>query len=151
MPIMNINIKGDYTVRKLKTYAEYLEDEIEDIEQIKQVDIRGAQDLEVEIAVDIYKMTAAQISFDDILNTVRGGNATVSAGNLKSSGQRRTIRIVGEISDPKELENFVIKNDNGPIYIRDVATITFKEEDKNTFAREYGDQVVMLDVKKTFW
>ncbi|GAL02013.1 cobalt-zinc-cadmium resistance protein CzcA [Nonlabens ulvanivorans] len=148
MPIMNINIKGDYTVRKLKTYAEYLEDEIEDIEQIKQVDIRGAQDLEVEIAVDIYKMTAAQISFDDILNTVRGGNATVSAGNLKSSGQRRTIRIVGEISNPKELENFVIKNDNGPIYIRDVATITFKEEDKNTFAREYGDQVVMLDVKK---
>ncbi|GAK90126.1 cobalt-zinc-cadmium resistance protein CzcA [Nonlabens ulvanivorans] len=78
MPIMNINIKGDYTVRKLKTYAEYLEDEIEDIEQIKQVDIRGAQDLEVEIAVDIYKMTAAQISFDDILNTIRGGNATVS-------------------------------------------------------------------------
>jgi len=148
MPIMNINIKGDYTVRKLKTFAEYLEDEIEDVEQIKQVDIRGAQDLEVEIAVDIYKMTAAQVSFDDILNTVRGGNATISAGNLKSSGQRRTIRIIGEIDDPKDLENFVIKNEKGPIYIRDVATITFKEEDKNTFAREYGDQVVMLDIKK---
>ncbi|ARN72434.1 copper transporter [Nonlabens tegetincola] len=148
MPIMNINIKGDYTVRKLKTFAEYLEDEIEDIEQIKQVDIRGAQDLEVEIAVDIYKMTAAKVSFDNILNTVRGGNATVSAGNLKSSGQRRTIRIIGEIDNPKELENFVVKNENGPIYLRDVATIKFKEEDKNTFARESGDQVVMLDVKK---
>lgn len=149
MPIMNINVKGDYTVKKLKTYAEYLEDEIEDVKQIKQVDIRGAQDLEVVIAVDIYKMTAAQVSFDDILNTVRGGNATVSAGNLKSSGQRRTIRIIGEIDDPKELENFVIKNEKGPIYLRDVATVTFKEEDKNTFARENGEQVVMLDIKKS--
>lgn len=148
MPIMNINLKGDYTVKQLKEYAEYLEDKIEDIPQIKQVDIRGAQDLEVEIAVDIYKMTAAQVSFDNILNTIRGGNATVSAGNLKASGQRRTIRIVGEIEDPKELENFVIKNERGPIYLRDVATVTFKEEDKKTFAREAGEQVVMLDVKK---
>ncbi len=148
MPILNINVKGDYPVRQLKEYAEYLEDEIEDIEQIKQVDIRGAEELEVEVAVDIYKMTAARVSFDNILNTIRGGNATVSAGNLKSSGQRRTIRIIGEIDKPKDLENFVVKNENGPIYLRDVATVTFKEEDKKTYARESGDQVVMLDVKK---
>lgn len=148
VPIMNINIKGDYTIKDLKTYAEYLEDEIEDVEQIKQVDIRGAQDLEVVVEVDIYKMTASRVSFEDILNTIRGGNATVSAGNLKSSGQRRTIRIIGEIDQPQDLENFVIKNENGPIYLRDVAKVTFKEEDKNTFAREYGEQVVMLDIKK---
>ena len=60
MPILNVNLKGNYTVEKLKEYAEYLQDEIEDIKQIKAADIRGAQDKEVEVGVDIYKMMAAK-------------------------------------------------------------------------------------------
>ena len=149
IPILNINISGDYPVDKLKEYGEYLEDEIESLIEIKQVDIRGAQEKEVEVAVDIYKMMAAQVSFDDIINTISRENMTMSAGNLISSGQRRTIRILGEIEDPKDLESFVVKSEhNNPIYLKDVATITFKDEDKTTYAREFGDPVVMLDVKK---
>lgn len=149
IPILNINISGDYPVEKLKEYGEYLEDEIEGLQEIKQVDIRGAQEKEVEVAVDIYKMMAAQVSFDDIINTIGNGNTTISAGNLITSGQRRTIRIVGEIDKPNELENFVVKSENNnPIYLKDVAVVTFKEEDKTTYAREFGHPVVMLDVKK---
>ncbi|SFC04174.1 Multidrug efflux pump subunit AcrB [Flagellimonas taeanensis] len=149
MPILNINISGDYPVDKLKEYGEYLEDEIESLIEIKQVDIRGAQEKEVEVAVDIYKMMAAKISFSDIINTINNENMTTSAGNLITSGQRRTIRIVGEIDEPKDLENFVVKSEDGnPTYLRDIAKITFKEEDRTTYAREFGHPVVMLDVKK---
>ena len=149
IPILNINISGDYPVDKLKEYGEYLEDEIEGLQEIKQVDIRGAQEKEVEVAVDIYKMMAAQVSFDDIINTISRENVTMSAGNLITSGQRRTIRILGEIDDPEELESFVVKSENNnPIYLRDVAKVTFKDEDKTTYAREFGEPVVMLDVKK---
>ena len=149
MPILNINISGDYTVDKLKEYAEYLQDEIENLEEIKQVDIRGAQEKEVEVAVDIYKMMASSVSFSDILGAISNGNTTISAGNFKTSGQRRTIRILGEIDSPKELENFVVKSENSDIvYLKDVATVSFKDKDITTFAREYGNPVVMLDVKK---
>ncbi|MDP5157788.1 MAG: efflux RND transporter permease subunit [Flaviramulus sp.] len=149
IPILNINISGDYPVDKLKEYGEYLEDQIESLQEIKQVDIRGAQEKEVEVAVDIYKMMAAQVSFDDIINTISRENMTMSAGNLITSGQRRTIRILGEIENPSELDNFVVKSERGnPIYLRDVAKVTFKDEDKTTYAREFGEPVVMLDVKK---
>lgn len=149
IPILNINISGDYPVDKLKEYGEYLEDEIESLLEIKQVDIRGAQEKEVEVAVDIYKMMAAQVSFNDIIQTISNENMTMSAGNLISSGQRRTIRILGEIDTPNELENFVVKNErNNPIYLKDIAKVTFKDEDKTTYAREFGAPVVMLDVKK---
>ncbi|AXT61331.1 efflux RND transporter permease subunit [Aquimarina sp. AD10] len=147
-PIMNINITGDYPVEKLKEYAEYLEDEIGDLEEIKKADIRGAQEKEVEVAVDIYKMMAAKVSFDDVINTIRNGNMTMSAGNMISSGQRRTIRILGEIERPSQLDGFVVKSQDGAVYLRDIAKVTFKEEDKTTYAREYGQSVVMLDVKK---
>ena len=148
-PIMNVNITGDYPVDRLKEFAEYLEDEIEDLPQIKEVDIRGAQDKEVEVAVDIYRMMAAKVSFDDVLSTINSGNMTTSAGNMKVSGQRRTIRILGEIEDPSELGNFVVKSENNaPVYLKDIAEIRFKEEDKTTYARERGSSVVMLDIKK---
>ncbi len=149
MPILNINISGDYPIEKLKEYGEYLQDEIEDLAEIKKADIRGAQEKEVEVAVDIYKMMAAKVTFSDIINTINNGNMTMSAGNLKASGQRRTIRIIGEIEKPSELENFVVKSENGhAIYLKDVAVVKFKEEDRTTYAREFGAPVVMLDVKK---
>ncbi|WP_264560173.1 efflux RND transporter permease subunit [Flavobacterium sp. N2270] len=148
VPIANINIQGDYPVDKLKLFGEYLEDKIEALDEIKQVDIRGAQEKEVEIAVDIYKMMASKVSFDDVINAVRNGNVTMSAGNLISNGQRRTIRILGEVDNPSELENFVVKTQGGAIYLKDIAKVTFKDVDKTTYAREFGKRVVMLDVKK---
>ena len=146
--IMNINLTGDYPVEKLKDYGEYLEDLIEDLPQIKKVDIRGAQEKEVEIAVDVYKMMASKVSFNDILQAIGNGNMTLSAGNLVNSGQRRTIRIIGEIETPEALENFIIKSENGAVYLRDVANIAFKDKEKTTYARKEGQSVVMLEVKK---
>lgn len=149
MPILNINLSGDYPVYKLKEFGEYLQDEIEDLSEIKKVDIRGAQEKEVEVAVDIYKMMAAKVSFNDIVQAINNGNATMSAGNYITSGQRRTIRILGEIENPDELGNFVVKNErNNPIYLKNIATVAFKDKDKTTYAREFGERVVMLDVKK---
>ena len=149
MPILNINISGDYPVYKLKEFGEYLQDEIEDLPEIKKADIRGAQDKEVEVAVDIYKMMAAKVSFNDITSAIGNGNITMSAGNFITSGQRRTIRIIGEVDKPSDLENFVIKSEfNNPVYLKDVAKVAFKDKDKTTYAREKGAAVVMLDVKK---
>jgi multidrug efflux pump len=149
IPILNINISGDYPVTKLKEYGEYLQDEIENLEEIKKVDIRGAQEKEVEVAVDIYKMMASSISFNDVQSAISNGNMTMSAGNLVASGQRRTIRIIGEIEKPNDLEKFVVKSQDGNIvYLKDIAEISFKEKDRTTYARDFGKRVVMLDVKK---
>ena len=148
VPILNINLKGDYTTQQLKKYGEKLQDDIEEIPEVKKVDILGVDDKEVEIAVDIFKMTAAQVSFDDIQNAVKYENMTLSGGNLVSQGSRNNIRIVGEIKDPKELENVIVKHNGGTVYLKDIATISFKEKEKTTYARESKKEVVMLNVKK---
>jgi multidrug efflux pump subunit AcrB len=148
MPIANINISGDYPVQKLKEYGEYLQNRIERFPQIKEVSIRGSQEKEVEIAVDTYKMSAAKISFNDILAAIVDGNRTISAGNIVTDGQRRTIRVIGEVEASTELEDFVVKSENGATYLRDIAKVTFKEEERTTYARSSGENVVMLEIKK---
>ncbi len=148
VPILNINLQGNYTTQQLKKYGERLQDDIEEIAEVKKVDILGVDDKEVEIAVDIFKMTAAQVSFDDIQMAVKNENMTLSGGNLISQGSRNNIRIVGEIKDPKELENIIVKHNGGAVYLKDIASVSFKEEEKTTYAREKGTEVVMLNVKK---
>ena len=148
MPILSISMVGDYPIEKMKDFAGYLEEKIEQIPEVKSVDIRGIQAFEVEVAVDIYKMIAAKISFNDILNAIGGENTTISAGNIIAGGQRRSLRIIGEISDPEELKNFVVKSEQAATYLGDIATITFKEKDISSYARSFGKKVVLLDVKK---
>lgn len=148
VPILNINLKGDYTAQQLKKFGEKLQDDIEEVPEVKKVEILGVDDKEVEIAVDIFKMTAAQVSFDDIQSTVRNENMTLSGGNLISQGSRNNIRIIGEMKDPAELNDIIVKSFGGSVYLKDIATIRFKEKERTTYAREKGKEVVMLNVKK---
>lgn len=147
-PILNINLTGDYPIQRLKDYAKHLQDKIELLPEIKEATIRGVEDKEVEIAVDLYKMSASQVSFDDIINAIKGENVTISGGNIITYGVQKNIRITGEIQDPKELEKVVVKREDGIIFLKDIADIKFQEKDPTTYAREYGQPVVMLDIKK---
>ena len=148
MPILNIALTGNYPTGQMKAYAEFIQDEIERLPQIKEVNIRGIQDFEVEIAVDIFKMSASRVSFNDVLGSINGGNTTLSAGNIKTDGQRRNIRIIGEIERPEDLENFVVKSENGAIFLKDIATVRYKEKQKTSFARSLQTPAVLLDVSK---
>lgn len=148
-PIMNINLSGDYPLEKLKEYAEYLEDKIEELPEITNVDIRGVQDKEVEISVDLYKMELSKISFHDIASAIQNENMTISGGDILENGIRKNMRIIGEFSSVNEINNIIVKQENDHIvYLRDIAVITFKEQEKVSYAREFSKSVVMLDVKK---
>ncbi|MDC1469989.1 efflux RND transporter permease subunit [Flavobacteriaceae bacterium] len=149
IPIMNINLSGEFSMDQLKEYAEYLEDEIEELSEISSVDIRGVQEKELEIAVDLYKMEASKISFTDIENAVAFENMSVSGGDILENGIRRTVRVLGEFKDPLSVRDIIVKHEKGNIvYLRDIADVNFKEQEKDSFAREYMQPVVMLDVKK---
>ena len=149
IPIMNINLSGEFSMDQLKEYAEYLEDEIEEFSEISSVDIRGVQEKELEIAMDLYKMEASKISFTDIENAVAFENMSISGGDILENGIRRTVRILGEFKDPLAVRDIIVKQEKGNIvYLRDIADVDFKEQEKESFAREYLQPVVMLDVKK---
>ena len=132
VPILNINLKGDYPAQTLKDYAKLIKDEVEDIEEIKKVEILGVGDKEVEVALDLFKMAGAAVSFDDVQRAVQGENMTVSGGNIENGGKKSNIRVVGEFDSPEELNSIVVKSFGGSVMLRDIADVKFKEkESKN--------------------
>jgi len=153
MPVMNVNISGDYSTKDLKFYGEKIQDEIENLSEISEVDITGTNEEEVEISVDRLKMEALQISFQDIENAVRGENVTMSGGDIKSiEGKditRRNIRIDGEFDNYEDLQDVIIKNENQNIvYLRDFAEVNFGQKEPTSFARLNQNPVITLDIKK---
>ena len=147
-PVLNISLVGDYKVEELKEYAEYIETRIERLPQVKTVEIRGIQDFEVEVAVNPYMMKATKTSYSDIINAIAQENVTISAGSLISDGQRRNVKIIGEVSDPSELNRIIVKRDNGPVYLEDVASVSFKEKEITSYTRSFDKKTIMLEVVK---
>ena len=151
IPIITINVSGDYPPEELRRYAEEMEDEIEEVDGVSAVNLKGVQEREIEIAVDVRKMESLQISFTDIENAVAGENLTLSGGEIINNGVRRAIRVVGEFDDADELAQTVIKRENQRlVYLRDVADVTFGYEEPTSIARADGLPVISLEViKKT--
>lgn len=77
-PIININLSGDFSIEELKTYAELLEDRIEAFSEISKVEIRGIDEREIRVDVDLMKLESYGLMFDDIEFAISQENVSIS-------------------------------------------------------------------------
>ena len=149
MPIMQVNVSGDYDLTGIKKYAELIQDEIEKLPEISKVDIIGAPEREIQINVDMYKMQAAQITMYDIYAAISNENRIVSGGTIKVEDMRRSITVSGEFDNVEQIKNLTINNmNNYAIYLKDIAVIQDDFKEQESFARLDGKKVITLNVIK---
>lgn len=149
LPIMFVNLSGDFDLNKLKKYADRLKDRIEGMREITRVDMIGALDREIQINVDMYKAQAAQISLGDIERTVGYENMTISGGTVKMDGMQRTLNLKKEFENMDELQNLIVKSPNGAsIYLKDIAAVKDTFRTQESYARLGGKNVITLSVVK---
>ena len=149
LPVMYLNISGNYDLDKLKHYAKIAQDKIEGLKEITRVDIVGALDREIQINADIFKMQVAKVTFGDIERAVAMENMTISGGSLTNNGIRNTVRIKGQFADVETLKNIVVHASGGAfIKLSDIADIQDSHKDQESFARLDGKNVITLNVVK---
>ena len=149
LPIMYLNISGDYDLKSLKKYAEEIQERVESLKEISGVDIVGALEQEVQINADLNKMAASQISFSDIERAVGYENLTISGGTIKMDGIRRTLNVKKEFASADEISDLIIKTPAGSsLYLRDIAEVKDSFKEQESYARLFGKNVITLNVKK---
>jgi len=135
-PILYINLSGDYDLKKLKEYADNLKDDIEGMKEISQVVEVGALKPNIQINVDINKMSAAQISYTDIINAIGSENILSTAGTITNSGEQRAVDIKEDFKNAAEVAAMVIRNPSGKaVYLRDIAQVQDGFQDQESYAR----------------
>ncbi len=81
---------------------------------------------EYQIDVDPDAMRAYNVGLDEIFMAVKMSNIDVGARTIEINRAEYVIRSLGFIEDLSDIERSVIKvNDNVPIYIKDVAKVSF--------------------------
>ena len=149
LPIMAVNVSGDYDAVNLGQFADQLKDRIEELKEISRVDLVGAPEREIQINVDRSKMEVAKVGFSDVEQAIQRENADISGGLLEVGDQKRTLRVNGQFKTALELQNVIVKNVYGsPFYLRDLAYITDTVKEKESFARLDGKNVVTLSIIK---
>ena len=149
LPVMQINISGNYDLNRLKKYADDAKEKLESLKEIKKVDIIGALEREIQINVDMMKMQAAGISMGDIARAVQSENLTIPGGSVKMEGTRRSLSVTGEFKNVDQLNNLVINSMRGsPVYLKEIAQVVDSYHEQESYSRLNKANVITLSIIK---
>jgi multidrug efflux pump len=150
MPIMFVNVSGDYDGVKLKQYAEKMQDKFEELSEITRAEIVGAPEREIQVNVDPYKMQAARISFMDIENAISRENRDITAGQIEVGDMKRTLKVKGQFTSALNLQNIIVRSSaqGATVYLKDIAWLKDTIKEKESFARLDGKNVITLNIVK---
>lgn len=149
IPMMLVTLSGDYGLIRLKEIAEDLADEIETIPGILEVRIAGGLEREVQVDVDPDRLAAFNLPIQDVVNAIRQENLSLPGGSVELGSYKYTLRVPGELEAVSEIGSLLIKaKNNNPIYIRDVADVTYGFKERSTYSRLNQKPSVTLEIVK---
>lgn len=149
IPIMYINIAGNYDLKQLKKYAEDLQDRIEGLKEINEVKLVGALDREIQVNIDAYKLQAAQLTLGDIQRAIAQENLSITGGDVPINGMKPTLSIKSEFKDPKEIGNIIVTSAVGAkLFLKDVAEVKDSFKEQESYSSSKGKNVITLNIIK---
>ncbi len=149
VPIMQVNLSGEYGLVRLKEIGEDMQDRLEQIPSILRVDLRGGLEREVKVDVDLAKLKFYDLALGDVIQAIRTEHVNIPGGSIDVGDFKYLVRVDGEFEDPSLIEDLVVSTVEGrPVYVRDVATVDFGFAERESYARLDGNSVVTLDIVK---
>ncbi|HAT1772340.1 TPA: multidrug efflux RND transporter permease subunit [Legionella pneumophila] len=150
----------------LDSYATInMQDELSRLPGVGNVVVFGSGSYAMRVWLDPKKMLAFSLNPSDVLNAISYQNKEVSAGQLGApptvgkQAYQFTVNVPGQLSDPKEFENIIIKTiDTSPdeissasssaqvVRIRDVGRVELGSESYNQLANLNGKPTAAIGI-----
>jgi multidrug efflux pump subunit AcrB len=124
IPILTLNLSGDYALSELKRFAETIEEKTEVIRGIRRVDISGIPEEAIHIYFSVQKLKSRNLSIDQILAQIRNANQDIPFGSLKIDGESIEVRGVGKLRTVEDFVSLPIRSDGqSTILLGEIATV----------------------------
>jgi Cu(I)/Ag(I) efflux system membrane protein CusA/SilA len=121
-------------------YVRYLLQSAGGVSEVASV---GGYVKEYQIDINPEAMRAHGITLPEIISAVRSSNLDVGAGTIEVNRVEYTIRGLGFLRSVQDLADSVIKtNDNVPLFIKDIATVSLGPEMRRGALDKEGAEVV---------
>lgn len=135
----------EYMPQDLRTVQDWIiRPQLRTIPGVTEVNSIGGYEKQFHVTPDPAKLMAYGLSFRDIMTAVAENNANAGGGFIEHVGDAYLVRATGLIKDITDIENIILKTDDGvPVYVRDVANVAVGEELRTGAATHDAQEVVI--------
>ena len=123
---------------------------LENIKGISKVGMMGAREQELQIRVDPVKLANFGVTYSQLVDAIQLSNTSYSGGRLPDGKNDIRVKAHGRFSDVSEVKNIVLRRDNnGPVYISDVAEVVIDYKDMTDWVRARGVKMPFFNFQLT--
>jgi HAE1 family hydrophobic/amphiphilic exporter-1 len=160
-PVMVVGLTHESItdMNELRKVAEnYIRNELVRLEGVAEVEVSGAEENEVLIETDQYMLEAFGLTLDELNTRIRNFNQSISGGSITEMGMKYVVKGVSLLTDLSDFENTIVGYksvtsgdqlaEKAPVYLREVAKISFTNKDPENIVRMNGSRCLGLSIYK---
>ena len=145
-------------LNELRLTAEnYVRNELIRLEGIADVEVDGAEELEVLVETNDYLLNSFNLDVSSIVNSINAYNQDVSGGSIVEMGKRYIVRGISELEQVRDLEEIIVKmsqpteesqGERVPVLLKEVATVSYSLKEQQNAVMLDGEPCVGLSIYK---
>ena len=160
-PVMIVGLTHESItdMNELRKVAEnYIRNELVRLEGVADVEVSGSETNEVLIQTDQYMLDAFGLTLDELTTRIQSFNQSISGGSITEMGLKYVVKGVSLLTDLSDFENTIVgyksitsgstTAEKAPIYLREVAKISFANKDPENIVMMNGKRCLGLSIYK---
>ena len=134
-----------WTPTDLRTLQDWVvKPQLRTVPGVVEVNTIGGYAREVQVAPDLTRLVALNLSLDDLVEAIERNNANVGAGYIEKRGEQVLVRVPGQLGDASTFGSVVVASRGTKVIrVADVATVQEGKELRTGAATENGEEVVL--------
>jgi CzcA family heavy metal efflux pump len=113
------------------------------------VGVAGGKTREFHVTIDPEKLTAHNVSAQQVTEAIKNSNIIVSPGLIEENHQLELALISGQAKRPDELNDIVVATvNNAPVHVEDVATVAAGVEPQYTIVTAAGHPAALVNINR---
>ncbi|WP_353179716.1 efflux RND transporter permease subunit [Salinisphaera sp. T5B8] len=146
--VLDVQLYGDVSENALRAYAEEVRDRLLQSPDITQVELEGARDYVLRIAISQQRLRSFDLTLGEVADTVAASAVDVAGGSADTAAGEVLLRLKGRRDTAREFERIplVTTADGTVVRLGDVAHVESGFEDSKTEATYDGARSIGIEV-----
>jgi len=143
--IVQFALVGDVSYRELTDRARDLKDLLEGVFGVRQVEVWGAPNPEVRVALDLARMSRLGVTIDQVSRAIQGENAEIPGGAVEAGGVRYNLKTTGSYENLDEVADTIVTAAGANVvHVRDIGEVAWADEEQVYTTRFNGAKAVFI-------
>jgi hydrophobic/amphiphilic exporter-1 (mainly G- bacteria), HAE1 family len=144
LPGTNIDVHG------LRDFAEdFIESRLERVPGVANSNIYGGAEREMQVIIDPHALASRQLTITDVRRALISTNTNISGGDIDEGKNRFVVRTLGQFKSIEEIEELVVvRRDDIPVYIKDIAKVKLGYKKLQAFVRQKNEASIAVNAQR---